>query len=193
MPDYHDLEVSLLGIEPRIWRRFLLAQDATFEDLHKAIQDSFGWLEEHLYEFRDKGGRNTIARIDFEDDFELEEAPATDVVALASFFKEKGTRCIYVYDFGDDWHHAVEFKGIVEPPERFWRRLLDGARACPPEDCGGTPGYEECGWVAAMSGDDIKKIRNREEASELKERKEWLGDWHPERFNLAAVKKKFDE
>ena len=42
-----DLEVSLLEIEPRIWRRFLLNGVSTFEVLHSAIQDAFGWQRQH--------------------------------------------------------------------------------------------------------------------------------------------------
>src|SRR5690606_14926619 len=44
-------EVSLDDVEPRIWRRFSLATDATFAELHGAIQDAAGWLDYHLYEF----------------------------------------------------------------------------------------------------------------------------------------------
>ena len=52
MPKYFDFEVSLLEIEPRIWRRFRLAVVSSFETLHDAIQDSFGWQRRHLYEYR---------------------------------------------------------------------------------------------------------------------------------------------
>jgi hypothetical protein len=191
MPKYYDLEVSLIGIEPRIWRRFLLAEDSTFADLHEAIQDSFGWESDHLYEFRDKKGRQTIACADF-DGAGDEDTPTVDEVTLASLFTRKGTKCQYVYDFGDNWQHAVELKGLVELPDKFERQLLDGARACPPEDCGGIWGYERSCQVAAMSDDDIKKVKGKDEAEELGARKEWLGEWDPEAFDLVAVKKGFD-
>ena len=42
MPKYFDLEISLLEIEPRIWRRFLIHSQATFMDLHDAVQQAFG-------------------------------------------------------------------------------------------------------------------------------------------------------
>lgn len=37
MPTYYDIKVTLNHTEPKIWRRFLLHPDATFEDLHEAI------------------------------------------------------------------------------------------------------------------------------------------------------------
>ena len=43
MPSYFELDVSLQDIQPRIWRRLLLPNTATFAQLHVAIQDSFGW------------------------------------------------------------------------------------------------------------------------------------------------------
>ena len=53
MPKYFDLEISLLEIEPRIWRRFLIRSGATFSHFHSAIQQAFGWQNCHLYEFLD--------------------------------------------------------------------------------------------------------------------------------------------
>ena len=53
MHKYFDLEISLLEIEPRIWRRFLIRSEATFMHFHSAIQQAFGWQNCHLYEFLD--------------------------------------------------------------------------------------------------------------------------------------------
>lgn len=52
MPRYYEFEVALREIQPRIWRRMLLRTTASFAQLHQAIQDSFGWTESHLWEFR---------------------------------------------------------------------------------------------------------------------------------------------
>jgi len=188
MPKYIDLEVSLGDIDPRIWRRVLLAERSTFEDLHEAIQDSFGWESDHLFEFRDAKGTRTIARADFDDSYD-EEVPTVGELRLTTFFTRKGKKCVYVYDFGDTWEHLVEFRGIVESPEKFKRRLVDGARACPLEDCGGVWGYYAC--CAAAGAIDPKEFGIDQEQVEF--RKEWIGDeWHPDRFDLAARKKEFD-
>lgn len=52
MPKYYEFEVSLQEIQPRSWRRFLLRTTSTFAQLHQAIQQSFGWQESYLWEFR---------------------------------------------------------------------------------------------------------------------------------------------
>jgi len=186
MPKYLEFEVSLLGVKPKIWRRFLLKDTATFADLHRAIQDACGWEDYHLYEFRESKGRNVIARVPYEDPLEEERAPDAGKVRLASHFTRKGAKCLYVYDFGDGWHHGVELKEVAEMPERFTRRLVDGARAFPPEDCGGVWGYARC--LAALGLIDAGDF----DADDLEETREWLGDWDPEEFDLATVRKRFD-
>ena len=52
MRAYLEFEVSLRYITPRIWRRFQITANATFLDLHRAIQDSFGWQYAHLWQFQ---------------------------------------------------------------------------------------------------------------------------------------------
>jgi hypothetical protein len=48
---------------------------------------------------------------------------------------------IWEYDFGDSWTHELRLHATLD--ETVPRpRLVAGKRACPPEDCGGPPGYE---------------------------------------------------
>ena len=166
MPEYLEFEVELLEIQPRIWRRFQLASVSSFETLHDAIQDAFGWERKHLYEFRHfeesepgvKPRIRRIARCRQAEILDDEVVPFADDLLLGSFFAEKEYRCLYLYDFGDNWQHFVELKETLELPEKFTRRLLNGARACPPEDCGGTMGYEECCEAVSLSKSDIRKL-----------------------------------
>lgn len=176
MPSYYEFEVSLQGVEPRIWRRFRLADAASFLDLHDAVQRACGWDDSHLFAFRGPGGRD-LAGIPTEDSWGT-PTPDARAVPLASFFGV-ARRCEYEYDFGDTWLHDVRCEQSVKLPQRFHRRLLDGARAFPPEDCGGLPGYEDCLRVAS-GGDDPDGLGD------------WLGDWDPERFDLDRVRSGFD-
>ena len=107
MPGYYEFEVTLAEIEPRIWRRFLISSDATFGDLHDAIQDAFGWFDEHLWAFQEPGPHGeTIAGVPDEDD---DTTPDARAVRLTNFFDGTDGRdqCLYIYDFGDRWHHEV--------------------------------------------------------------------------------------
>jgi hypothetical protein len=184
MPDYYEFEVSLRNVKPRIWRRFLIRKTATFHDLHMSIQEACGWWNSHLFEFRAWGPENEgIAGIP--DDEKDEPAPDAKKVKLAAFYDESDAdRCLYEYDFGDSWEHEVKLRKRVTLPESFKRRLLDGRRAFPPEDCGGVWGYQRC--VKILDGSAA------EAEEEVVELKEWLCDWTPEAFDLAATKRSFD-
>lgn len=208
MPKYFDIEVSLLSVEPRIWRRFLIASDTTFGDLHDAIQAACGWLDYHLYEFLGdvEGGvgefglwetdAKPIARSEHYEpyDEEDERVPVAGKVKLRSYFPKSAMRCFYRYDFGDDWEHSVELKQTVDLPERFERRLVGGSRAFPPEDCASTPGYEECCEARRMTEQELTALRERdpERWDEVQQTLEWLGGWDPERFDPEAVRRAFD-
>jgi len=181
--NYLRFEVRLIGAERAPWRRFLIKKAATFDSLHLAIQDACGWENCHLFAFRRSNRGGTIAGIP--DDFEARPTPDARGVKLAEHFKgAKPASCIYEYDFGDGWLHEVRLVETVLLPERFVRRLEAGERAFPPEDCGGIPGYENCVAVALD--------RPTDEVDDPEELREWLGDWHPERFDLAAAKRRFD-
>ena len=186
MPQYYEFEVSLLHIKPRIWRRFLLRETATFAELHDAIQDAFGWEQCHLWDFREPGRRGEpIAGVPVDDGWGT-KTPDGKRIKLSRFFSadQPGAKCIYVYDFGDDWEHDVKMRKVVADSAKFKRRLLAGSRACPPEDCGGVPGYFQMV--------DIVQTRKDPDEDDPEGLAEWLGDWDPERFGLEAAQKAFD-
>ena len=185
---YSEFEVSLVAIEPRIWRRFQLAETATFDHLHRAIQAAFGSESCHLWEFRgpDRRGR-VLAGAEQEVLFlDSEETPDAQQVKLAQYFTTdlSPASCEYIYDFGDTWIHTVTLSRRLAVAERFHRRLLAGERACPPEDSGGIGGYARLVEVLETGVDPWG-----DDAAELAE---WIGDWKPDRFDVGAAKRVFD-
>ena len=50
----------------------------------------------------------------------------------------------YLYDMGDSWQHTLRLeKTFAAGPAASYPRLVDGAGRCPPEDCGGIPGFHD--------------------------------------------------
>jgi hypothetical protein len=172
MPEYLQFRVELKDIRPLIWREFQLVADGTFYDLHLAIQ-ACGWFGGHLWSFYDSDGE-TIAGIP--DDEYGRPDPDARQVPLSAFFDQAGTSCVYVYDFGDGWEHRVSLSKVVRVRERFCRRLLDGARRFPPEDCGGVPGYMRVVEFLATGKDPW---------GEPEHLREQIGLWTPEDFKLV--------
>jgi len=69
---------------------------------------------------------------------------------LGDVLPSAGSKMRWDYDFGDGWEHDVVVEAIDSPQDGArYPVCLDGKRACPPEDCGGAPGYEELVRVLA--------------------------------------------
>jgi hypothetical protein len=92
----------------------------------------------------------------------------------------QGHRFLYRYDFGDDWHHDVHVEEVArtdrEPHSEAW--ILAGQRACPPEDVGGTHGYEEM----------LRVLSQQPGSDEAEEYRTWAGDdFDPKLFDRRAA------
>jgi hypothetical protein len=177
------LRIELDGIEPPIWRRIELRYGATFWELHVAIQDAMGWRDCHLHEFHVEDPRSgEPVRIGAGGPIFDDEAEAVIpgwTAAIAEHLTLERPLLHYEYDFGDSWEHTIVLEALLpEASGQTCPRCLDGARACPPEDCGGISGYQEL--VEAM----------RDPAHpEHEAMRDWLGGpWDPERFDPAEVR-----
>lgn len=172
----HQLTITLLGVEPLVWRRVQVPSGVTLSRVHGDIQAVMGWSNSHLHRFEIKGGRYGTPDPDYVPAFGgpvLDERKAR----LGSLVAE-GDRFTYEYDFGDSWEHEIVVEEILPAgPGSATSRCLEGARACPPEDVGGWPGY--AAFLDAMA--DPKH-------PEHDDRSEWIGGtWDPEHFNLDGI------
>ena len=122
-----DLRVTLLGVDPPVWRLIAVPSEIPLLALHLTIQGAMGWRNEHLHAFV-VGGKH----------FEGGVGSRTSLnrkVGVGDVFR-------YLYDFGDHWEHEVRVERAYEvKSRRHYPKCLDGAGACPPEDVGGLPGY----------------------------------------------------
>ena len=181
------VRITLLDTEPAIWRQLLVPSDIRLDRLHSVIQAAMGWDNCHLHQFI-KGAREVLFRDAGQIDdggfrFPGRAGPqfADEAkVRLDQVLPEVGDAFGYEYDFGDGWEHAIEVGEILPRPADFAVPVcLAGERACPPEDCGGVPGFEDILRLCAQP----PKRDNADEA----ERREWLGEFDPAKFDIAAV------
>ena len=79
-----------------------------------------------------------------EEDFDEMNYQDSTTTKIREVLPRGGKRFLfeYEYDFGDSWSHEVLFEGCprAEPGCRY-PLCVEGERACPPEDIGGTSGY----------------------------------------------------
>jgi len=142
MPTAHQaiqFKLALKFIRPLIWRRILVPNSFTLGQLHSIIQITMGWYDCHLHMFRI--GDERFSSLNGEDPDELDMDNENDVVLKQIITRER-QKFHYEYDFGDSWEHEVIVeKLLLYDPQTPYPVCLAGARACPPEDCGGFPGY----------------------------------------------------
>ena len=133
------LRVTLCDLEPPIWRRFVVDGAADLAHLHDVLQDVMGWTDSHLHMFVTANGVYGVPDPDFGDDTASEEG-----VRIDSILQCEGDAVRYEYDFGDGWEHQVMVEAVRDGGgKEAVPRCLAGERACPPEDVGGVPGYED--------------------------------------------------
>ena len=176
-PEIYQLKVTLLDTNPPIWRRLLVPAGLTLAQLHDVLQVAMGWQECHLHEFSAEGRH--FGRPNPEDRF-MGMPPVENErrVRLSSVLHRMGAKAIYTYDFGDSWEHSIVLeKRLPGAPTIAYPICTDGQLACPPEDCGGIPGFY--GLL------DVLRDPTHERHEELQD---WVGgDYDPEAFSIEAV------
>ena len=172
----HQFKVTLKESDPPIWRR-VEVPDCTLGELHEVIQCAMGWQNSHMHQFTVNGKYFGEAMTD---DLDLEVEDEDGMRLSQVFTGKKKPRIVYEYDFGDSWQHEIFLENTLEPePKVKYPRCVEGARACPPEDCGGIGGY----------ADFLEAISNPKHPSH-RDMREWIGGkFDPEKFSVEAVNK----
>ena len=150
----YQIKIQLEGLD--VWRRVVMPAEVSFNALHRVIQYSMGWYNCHLYQFE---LAEELVLVETSEEVEeyswMNEMPTYDgrprlrktyrlsKNAKVDKYIEVGQSIPYVYDMGDYWEHVITFEKELEDYPNVYPVCLEGEGACPPEDCGGVPGYLE--------------------------------------------------
>src|ERR1035438_8605466 len=172
----HQIKVELAAVRPPVWRRVLLSPEITLGRLRRVVQAVMGWEDRHAHAFVRDGRTYSDPRLELDGNVMDERR-----VSLGEVLAEPGSRLIYEYDFGDDWKHELLCEGLVESDAKtLYAICADGARACPPEDCGGPYAY----------GDLLRVLKNPKH-KDYAETRAWVGaGFDPEAFDAKAITKR---
>jgi hypothetical protein len=173
LPTIFELHVSLLDIEPAIWRRLLVSADARLTRLSRVLQIAFGWSGAHQWAIEVEG-----VEYDEPDPGTPLEAHDARLVRVRQLLPDVGRTLTYDYDFTAGWRHLVRLDQI-RPPDALTKLpfCIDGARASPPEQCAGTFGYAEL----------IAALREPDDPWHAEFLEEIDGSFDPEGFDPVAV------
>lgn len=158
------LKVTMKLEKHHVWRRIVVPVNRTFNKLHDILQAAFGWQDSHLHEFYiydeatsghelsinhsayyGVGHKPIMNLVCDEEAFaypnEIEMKLETDI-NLSDYIPAYKT-LKYNYDFGDNWQHNIEVESMIDDYDVNYPVCLEGEGNTPPEDVGGTQGYED--------------------------------------------------
>lgn len=173
----YQLKITLKEVKPTVWRRIQVPGDITLYRLCVILLEVMGWGGGHLHSLRIGNNYYNIPDPEFDsahDTIDEREVILKDVIC------HEREEFVFDYDFGDNWEHKIVVEKIF-PKKKSTKYpiCLDGARACPPEDCGGSSGYERF----------LDAIRNSSHA-EHESMLGWIGgEFDPEEFDLEGTNK----
>ena len=157
--------------DPPVWRQVLIPAAYTLTRVHRVIQAAMGWEDCHMHAFQ-------IGKTSYGPDPDGELGFADETKTRLADVARVRTRIGYEYDFGDGWEHEIVVEGrAVAKADQIYPACIAGEGACPPEDSGGSYGFEQ-----------LKELLAGPPSVERDEMLEWTGgDYDPARFDLAAA------
>ena len=89
----------------KVWRTIQVRGDQTLEHLHLAIQEAFGWDNDHMYSFF-MSGKRWDPDTEYADP-RAEDGLKADRAKIASLKLAPQKRFLYLFDYGDELEHDV--------------------------------------------------------------------------------------
>ncbi len=180
------LRIELENSEPLIWRELEVPSNLCLTSLAQAILLAFGWNEDHLHQFLESRKNHYATSLN-----ELSGTlyPGTkdgSRYGVSHLLKKQGDSVLFEYDYGDSWYHKVKLKSVADYADYETKavRLIGGANACPPDDCGGIYRYRHL----------VELMQKKPQSSELSEFYDWMGcKWDPEFFPMDETAKAVDK
>ena len=180
-PKKLNIKISLIDSDPEIYRIVEVPSNIRLENFADVINTAMGWEGYHLHLFQK--GKTIYTADEYGDDllFDPNNTVNSYSLSLGEILTRKGSHIKYEYDFGDSWVHRItlESQQAYKKDETQGIFLIDGANACPPEDCGGIYGYQE-----------MLEALKQPHSKAAKEYREWLGkNFNAHKFNAKKVER----
>lgn len=132
-----------LTYQKDVWRTIDVRSDQTLVDLHYAIQDAFGWDDDHLYAFY-LSGKAWDASTEYIRPEGWNPGQRSARVRLDRLGLRPRKRFLYIFDFGDEWRHDVRVeKAGLSPDGGEYPRIVERHGEAPPQYGDEEEDYEE--------------------------------------------------
>ena len=180
------LRIELENSKPLIWRELEVPSNLCLTSLAQAILLAFGWNEDHLHQFLESRKNHYATSMNELGGTLYPGTKDGSRYGVSHLLKEQGDSVLFEYDYGDSWYHKVKLKSVADYADYETKavRLIGGANACPPDDCGGIYRYRHL----------VELMQKKPQSSELSEFYDWMGcKWDPEFFPMDETAKAVDK
>lgn len=126
------LDADLVGFEG-VSRRVAVRTDQQLTDVHRVLQEAFGWADDHLYSFWLGEQAFDPAAKEYTAPYDLEPGMASAKVTLAELGLEPEQPLTYVFDFGDHWEVALRVVEFRPAQDTDYPRVLASDGEAPPQ------------------------------------------------------------
>ena len=131
----YQVKVTIIDIEPAVWRRVVVPAETTLAKFHQVIQATFGWWNYHLHQYIVDGEHFGVP--DPENAEELPPMKDEHDIALRDIIG--ASKIVYEYDFDHSWEHLIEIENVAVHLRESGRHRPDFIagkhKRRPPEDC----------------------------------------------------------
>ena len=125
-------DAQMLNV-PGVSARVAVGAEQHLTALHDAIQEAFGWEDDHLYSFwldnafwGDRDSEITSPVVP-------DEAPRTADLPIAELDLQPGRQIAYVFDFGDEWRVRLTLQAVEPGDDGRYPRVLERTGQAPPQ------------------------------------------------------------
>lgn len=141
--EYYIFDVWLYGDEKftdekRIIRKIQIAGTKSLYNFAEVIVKAFGFQFDHCFGFYDNFQRFPDSQKSYELFVDTGEEPSNPLTKgvkntkISQAFKDSGERMLFLFDYGDEWHFAVELKEIKRAEKRDLKpKILESTGKAP--------------------------------------------------------------
>jgi hypothetical protein len=127
----YQFKIIVENSEPPVWRRIVVPAFINFGQLHKIIQNVFGWENDHMHDFSFPNIKVRIpGSAPFGDDSDYDKIRIAELIDRVKWFR-------YTYDFGDNWVHKIMVEKQIEDYDFDYPQVLKFKGENFEEDSGG--------------------------------------------------------
>lgn len=158
----YQLKITIKGSKPPIWRRLLVPQEITFEELHQMIQTAFCWSSAHLYQFEFRSEGIRVVETDEEAGGKFRNISCKESIDSLVSESKKFT---YTYDIDHNWEHVIQVEKFLEDSSESWGQVIKYKGDVIFKDCKGIAAYYDllnsCSDSVLTEAYDMEAVNER--------------------------------